>query len=167
MLTSHHVKRSPVVKFEGADVLNYSDFTRPLVKRLEIHHFSHHKTAALSLDGDNLCFTFKFVLDLHKSEKHYEIAVSQKNSVSSRAIKLNEVQVSVPKDFVNSSGSDVSGDYQETEETANVSLHTHFGEFSFEHVEVKHKVDTSSCNQCSSQQLTCSSPLCFQCYNVM
>lgn len=117
-----------------------SDFVRPSVKKLEIHHFSHHKTASLSLDGCNLCFTSKFSLRLHKSESEYEITVDQRQSVSSRSIQIHEVPLQVPRDFENSTDSDISGDYQETEETAYICLYTHFGEFSFKNVEVKHKV---------------------------
>ena len=134
------LKHSPLVKFEGEDALVQSSFTTPVLKRLEIHHFSHHKTAALSLDGENLCFTFKFVLHLHKSEREHVISVDHKESVSSRSIQIHEVPLSVPRDFVSSGDSDVSGDYQETDETARICLHTHFGEFTFDWVEVKHKV---------------------------
>lgn len=121
-------------------MISKSDLVRPSVNKLEIHHFSHHKTASLSLDGCNLYFTSKFSLCLHKSEREYEIAVDQTQSVSSRSIQIHEVTLQVPRDFVSSTDSDVSGDYQETEETAYICLHTHFGNFSFENVKVKHKV---------------------------
>ena len=110
------------------------------MNKLEIHHFSHHKTASLSLDGSNLCFTFKFTVNLHKSEKKQEIAVEQKESVSSRSIQVHDVALPLPRDFVSSNDSDMRGDYQETDETANICLYTHFGEFHFENVDVKHKV---------------------------
>ena len=125
-------------KFEEVDVLETGNFVTPTIKRLEIHHFSHHNTAALSLDGDNLYFTFKFNLSLHKSESENEIIVDEKQSVSSRSIQVHEVALSAPRDFDSSTESRV--DYQETEETADISLHTHFGVFPFEKVEVKHKV---------------------------
>lgn len=128
-------------KFEEAEVLGTGNFVTPTIKRLEIHHFSHHNTAALSLDGDNLYFTFKFNLSLHKSESENEIIVDEKQSVSSRSIQIHEVALSAPRDFDNSTESSTStADYQETEETADISLHTHFGVFTFEKVEVKHKV---------------------------
>ena len=140
VITNQFIRRRPVVKFEEPDALHPSDFIKPSVKRLEIHHFSHHQTAALSLDGNNLCFTSRFTLTLHKTEKEYMFMVDQKESVSSRSIQIQEVRISVPRDFVSSSDSNLSGDYQETEETADVVLHTHFGEFPFENVEVRHKV---------------------------
>ena len=139
----HVIKRKYVrsCKFEEAEVLGTGNFVTPTIKRLEIHHFSHHNTAALSLDGDNLYFTFKFNLSLHKSESENEIVVDEKQSVSSRSIQIHEVALSAPRDFDNSTESSTStADYQETEETADISLHTHFGVFTFEKVEVKHKV---------------------------
>ena len=68
------------------------------------------------------------------------ILVDQNESVSSHSIQIHEAPLSVPRDFASSNDSDVSGDYQETDETASICLHTHFGEFPFEKVEVKHKV---------------------------
>ena len=140
VLTPQYIKRPPVIIFDEAEAVHSSDFITPFVNKLEIHHFSHHKTASLSLDGSNLCFTFRFTLSLHKSEKEYEISVEAKQSVSSRSIQIHEVTLPVPRDFVSSNDSAVSKDYQETEETANICLYTHFGEFHFENVEVKHKV---------------------------
>ena len=120
-----------------------SKFIKPLVKRLEIHHFSHHNSAALSLEGDNLCFTYKFVLSFDESEREHEIKVTQKESISSRSIQVQEVPLSVPRGFVSATDDNTSNDCQECEETASVRLFTHFGEFSFKHVEVRHKVKLS------------------------
>ena len=127
-------------EFEEADKLASSSFVKPTVKRLEIHHFSHHETAALSLDGDNLFFTSRCFLSLHKSETDLEFIVDQRESVSSRSIQIQEVSLPIPRDFISSADSNASGNCQETEETASVRLFTNFGDFTFENVEVKHKV---------------------------
>ncbi len=137
MILNQYAKPSPHVKFEEPESLSHSDFISPTLKRLEIHHFSHHKTAALSLDGDNLCFTYKVVLYLRKSEKEYKILVDQKKSVSSRSIQKHQVLLAIPRDFATLSDGD---DYQEVEETANICLFTHFGQYHFPSVQVKHKV---------------------------
>ena len=140
MITQQYTKKPPLAIIEEADTLDYGHFVQPSVKRLEIHHFSHHKCAALSLEGDNLCFTFKVVLSLHDSEREHEIMVAQKESVSSRSIQIQGVPISVPRGFSSSTDSTVSNDCQESEETARIHLFTHFGEFTFENVEVRHKV---------------------------
>lgn len=111
-----------------------------MVKGLEIHHFSHHDTAALSLDGDNLFFTSRFLLRLHKSDKELEFMMDQRECVSSRSIQIQEVSLPIPRDFMSSAESNASSNCQETDETATVHLCTHFGDFRFENVEVKHKV---------------------------
>ena len=137
MITDQYVTQSPHVKFEKPKSPSQSEFVNPTLKRLEIHHFSHHKTAALSLDGDNLCFTYKVVLYLHKSAKEYRILVDQKESISSRSIQKHQVSLAVPEDLATSSD---ANDYQEIEETADIYLLTHFGGFHFRNVEVRHKV---------------------------
>lgn len=134
---NHYVSQSPHVKFEEQHNLSKSDFIKPSLKRLEIHHFSHHNTAALSLDGDNLCFTYKVMLYLHKSKKEYPILVDQKESVSSRSIQIHQVSLSLPEGLVSTSE---GSDYKEMDETADIYLFTHFGEFHFSGVKVKHKV---------------------------
>ena len=146
VITQQYTKKPPLAIFEQADTLDYGHFIEPSVRRLEIHHFSHHKSAALSLEGDNLCFTFKVVLSaLHDSEREYEIVVAQKESVSSQSIQIQEVPISVPRGFSSSTDSTVSKDCQESEETARLHLFTHFGEFTFEDVEVIHKVRIDIC----------------------
>ena len=137
VITHQYVTQSPYVKFEKPKSLPCSDFVNPTVKRLEIHHFSHHKTASLSLDGDNLCFTYKVVFYLHKSAKEYSILVDQKESVSSRSIQKHRVSLAIPEGLAVSSE---AYDYQEIEETAKICLATHFGDFDFHNVEVRHKV---------------------------
>ena len=137
VIQSQYIQKHPLVKFEKPESVSQSDFINPELKQLEIHHFSHHKTAALSLDGDNLCFTDKVVLRLHESEKEYKISVDQQESVSSRSIQKHQVSLDVPRKLANSPD---SNDYQETVETADICLYTHFGEFYFKDVEVKHKV---------------------------
>ena len=141
-ITNRYTKRPPRVKFDESDILLPSNFVRPSVKRLEIHHFNHQEsTAALSLEGENLCFAFRFIIYLHKSDKKHEVKIDQKDSVSSRSIQIQKVPLSVPREFVSSTDSSTSNnEYQESEETANLHLVTHFGEFSFENVIVKHKV---------------------------
>ena len=151
-ITSRYTKRPPTVKFEEADTLPPSSFVKPFVRRLEIHHFSHNKTAALSLEGENLCFSSKIVLCLEKSERVHEVAVAQKESVSNRAIQIHKVTLPAPRDFETSTDSTVSNDYQESEETAGVTLVTHFGEFSFKDVRVRHKVSLSGCH-CGANSL--------------
>ena len=139
-ITSKYTKKPPKVEFEEADILPPSNFVKPFVRRLEIHHFSHNKTAALSLEGENLYFTSKIMLHLDKSERVYEVAVAQKESVSNRAIQIQKVMLPSPKDFEGSTDSTVSNDYQESREIAGVTLMTHFGQFHFKDVEVRHKV---------------------------
>ena len=144
-------------KFDEPETLETGTFVTPAVKRLEIHHFSHHNTAALSLDGDNLYFTLKFDLYLHKSDAKYEVNVDETQSVSSRSIQIHEVPLSAPRDFDSSTESSASEDYQETEDIADISLHTHFGVFTFEKVEVKHKVRLchyGRCGQCPPEILS-------------
>ena len=68
------------------------------------------------------------------------MAVAQKESVSNRAIQIHKVSLPAPRDFGGSTDSTAGNDYQESKETASVMLVTHFGEFSFKDVEVKHKV---------------------------
>ena len=143
MITKQYTRKPPHADFKEAEILDTSDFVRPSVNKLEIHHFSHHNHAALSLEGDNLCFTFKFVLRLHRSAKNHEAVVSQKE-VSSCSIQMHKVPLSLPTDFVDSSDSSENSDCQEFKETACVRLFTHFGEFVFEDVEVRHKVYISS-----------------------
>ena len=138
MLKQRYVRK---YKFEEIDTLATGTFVTPTIKRLEIHHFSHHNTAALSLDGDNLYFAFKFDLHLHKSNAKCEVDVDETQSVSSRSIQIHEVPLSAPRDF-DSSTESTSADYQETEDVADISLHTHFGVFTFEKIEVKHKVES-------------------------
>ena len=137
MISRQYVMQSPHVKFDRPVSLSQSDFISPTLKRLEIHHFSHHKTASLSLDGDNLCFTYKVVLYLQKSAKEHRILVDQKESISSRSIQKHQVSLAVPEELMALSD---GNDYQEIEETANICLFTHFGEYSFPNVQVKHKV---------------------------
>ena len=137
VITDQYVTQSPYVKFKKPKNLSQSDFVNPTLKRLEIHHFSHHKTAALSLDGDNLCFTYKVVLYLHKSAKKYRILVDQKAYISSQSIQKHQVSLAIPEDLATSSD---ANDYQEIEETADIYLLTHFGGFRFPSVEVRHKV---------------------------
>lgn len=143
MITKQYTRKPPLPVFKEAAVLAASGFVQPSVKKLKIHHFSHHKHAALSLEGDNLCFTFKFVLRLHRSANNHEAVVSQKE-VSSCSIQVHKVPLALPTDFVDSSDSSENSDCQEFKETASVRLFTHFGEFVFEDVEVWHKVYTSS-----------------------
>ena len=141
MITNQYTKKPPRIKFDELDVLQSSDFVRPSVKRLEIHHFNHQeRTAALSLEGENLCFAFKFIIYLHKSGKEHEIIIDQKDSLSSRSIQIQKLPLSVTRDFACSTDSSTSNEYHESDETANLCLVTHFGEFSFENVTVKHKV---------------------------
>ena len=142
VITKQYTRKPPLADFKEAAVLAASDFVQPSVKKLKIHHFSHHKDAAISLEGDNLCFTFKFVLHLHRSAKNHEAVVSQKE-VSSCSIQVHKVSLSLPTDFVDSSDSSENSDCKEFKETASVHLFTHFGEFVFEDVEVWHKVYTS------------------------
>ena len=137
MISRQYVMRSRHVKFDKPGSLSQSDFISPTFKRLEIHHIGHCNTAALSLDGDNLCFTYKVVLYLHKTAKEYRILIDQKESISSRSIQKHQVLLAVPEEFVALSD---GNDYQEIEETANICLFTHFGEYSFPNVQVKHKV---------------------------
>ena len=137
MITHQYITKSPHVKFEEPVSLPCSDFVKPTLNQLEIHHFGHHKTAALSLDGDNLCFTYKVILYLQKSRREYRILIDQKESISSRSIQKHQVSLDIPNDLATSPD---TNDYQETEETANICLFTHFGEFYFTKVEVKHKV---------------------------
>ena len=137
MITDQYVVRSPNVKFEEPERRPCCDFIKPELKQLEIHHFSHHGTAALSLEGNNLCFTYKVMLYLLKSKREYTILVDQKESVSSRSIQKHQVSLTLPEESATSS--DVN-DYQEIEEMANVCLFTHFGEFYFSSVKVRHKV---------------------------
>ena len=136
MITDQYVVRSPNVKFEVPERRPCCDFIKPELTQLEIHHFSHRKTSALSLEGSNLCFTYKVMLHLLKSKREYTILVDQK-SVSSRSIQKRKVSLTLPEE--SATLSDVN-DYREIEETANVCLFTHFGEFYFPNVEVKHKV---------------------------
>ncbi len=147
-ITNKYTKKPPKINFEEADTLPPSNFVKPFVRRLEIHHFSHSKTAALSLDGEKLCFTSKIVLRLDKSEKEHEVPVAQKESVSNRSIQIHKVSLPSPRDLGGSTDSTVSNDYQESKETACVRLITHFGEFSFENVEVRHKVFLDYCVNC-------------------
>ena len=137
MIKHQYITQSPHVKFEKSESLSPSDFIKPTLKRLEIHHFSHHRTAALSLDGDNLCFTYKVILYLNKSARKYEILIDQKESISSRSIQKHQVSLDIPNDLATSPD---TNDYQEIEETANICLFTHFDEFEFSNVEVRHKV---------------------------
>ena len=44
------------------------------------------------------------------------------------------------RDFATSTDSSTSNEYHEYDETANLQLVTHFGEYAFENVTVKHKV---------------------------
>lgn len=130
-----------MVVLEQAELLSSSDFVKPSIKALEIHHFSHHERTALSLEGENLCFTMKFKFHLHKSEQEHLLTVAQNDSVSSRSIQMHEVPVSMPQELESSTDNSlVNSDYQESEETSNIHLFTHFGEFCFENVQVKHKV---------------------------
>ena len=80
------------------------------------------------------------MLQLGKSELVHEVPVAQKESVSNRAIQIHKVMLPSPKDFEGSTDSTVSSDYQESRETAGVTLMTHFGQFDFKDVEVRHKV---------------------------
>lgn len=137
MILKHYVMQSSHMRFDRPEGISQSDFVSPTLKRLEIHHFSHHKTAALSLEGDNLCFTYKVMLYLRKSAKEYRILVDQKESISSRSIQKHQVPLSLPEELVTASD---GNDYQEVEETANICLFTHFGEYHFNNVQVKHKV---------------------------
>ena len=140
IIKTQYTKKQPEVKFEAAATLSPSKFVTPSVVKLEIHHFTHNGTAALSLEGDNLCFTYKIVLHLEKSEKEYEIMVAQKESVSSRCIQIQKISLSLPSDFTVSSDNSANNDYQECEETASVHLFTHYGDFLSKEVKVKHKV---------------------------
>ena len=140
-ITLGYTDKEPKVKVEQADALISSDFVKPSIKRVEIHHFSHHERTALSLEGENLCFTVKFKLHLHKSDKEHLLTVAQKESVSSRSIQLQEVPISMPTELSSSTDSNlVNSDYKESEERATICLFTHFGEVSCDNVEVKHKV---------------------------
>ena len=145
MIKNQYVMKPKPVEFDEPESLLQSNFINPTLKRLEIHHFSHHKSAALSLDGDNLCFTYEIVLYLHKSRREYKISVDQKESVSSRSIQKHQVVLDVPRELATPSD---GNDYQETEETAYICLYTHFGEFYFKDVEVKHKVCADRIQTC-------------------
>ena len=118
-----------------------SDFVKPTVKKLEVHHFGDQdRPSALSLEGENLCFAFKFIIHLQESDKKHEIKIDQLHSVSSRSIQIQKIPPSVTRDFVSLTDSSTSIEYQECEEMADLRLVTHFGEHLFENVTVKHKV---------------------------
>ena len=137
MITKLYVTRFPHVKFEKLESLSFSDFINPTLKRLEIHHCSYYRATSLSLNGNNLCFTYKVVLYLQTSAKEYKILIDQREIVSSRSIQKHQVSLAIPSDVATSSD---ANNYQEIKETASICLFTHFGEFYFSNVEVRHKV---------------------------
>jgi hypothetical protein len=115
---------------------------------IEIHHFTHNKTAALSLEGENLYFTSSIKLHLDTSKKDCEIAVPQDTAISRQYIVIQKESLPLPSEFSESSDNGTSNAY---EETAHVHLFTHFGDFEFRDVKVRHKVlllclNTMSCD---------------------
>ena len=143
MIKKEYTDQEPKFKFKEAGTLGRSKFVTPSVTKIEIHHFTHNKTAALSLEGENLYFTSKIKLRLDKSEEDFVSVVAQEKSVSRGCIVIQKASLSLPSEFTGSSDDGASNVYQECRETASVRLFTHFGEFTFEgdrHVEVRHKV---------------------------
>ena len=141
MIRREYIEQEPKLKFmkEAVGALGCSKFVTPSVTKIEIHHFTHRKKAALSLEGENLYFTSKIKLSLDKSKINFETTVSQEESVSRRFIVIQELLFPLPSEFAAEDGA--SNDYQEFKETAGVHLFTHFGEFVVKNrVEVRHKV---------------------------
>ena len=108
---------------------------------IEIHHFTHNETTALSLEGKNLYFTSKIKLHLAENGIDFETMVSQEKSISRGYIVIQKKSLPLlPSKFAGSSDHGASNVYQECEDTANVHLFTHFGDFTFGDVKVRHKV---------------------------
>lgn len=137
-ITNQYTRKPPRIRFDEQDVLQTSNFVRPTVNRLEVHH--QEETTALSLEGENLCFVFKIIIHLKSNKKEHEIVISQKESLSSRSIQIKNLPPSLTSDFPSSSDSSTSTEDQESDEKVNLHLVTHFGKFSFEDMTVKHKV---------------------------
>ena len=141
MIKKEYTTKEPKIRFEEAGALAQSAFVKPSVTKVEIHHFTHNKTAALALEGDNLYFTSKIKLHLDKSETDFMTVRAQEKSVSRRCIVIQKISVPLPSEFAGSSDNGASNIYQECKETADVRLFTHFGEFQIkDRVEVRHKV---------------------------
>lgn len=99
------------------------------------------REAALSVEGENLCFTYKLIIQLHNSDREYEVVIDQTDSVSSRSVQVQNVPLLVTRDLERSTdSSSTQREYQESDEMATLHLHTHFGKHSFKNVKVKHKV---------------------------
>lgn len=108
---------------------------------IEIHHFTHNETTALSLEGKNLYFTSKIKLHLAENGIDFETMVSQEKSISRGYIVIQKKSLPLfPSKFAGSSDNGARNIYQECEEMANVHLFTHFGDFTFGDVKVRHKV---------------------------
>lgn len=143
VIKKEYTEQEPKFTFKEAGALGRSKFVTPSVTKIEIHHFTHNKTAALSLEGENLYFTSKIKLHLDKSEEDFVTVVAQEKSVSRRCIVIQKASLFLPSEFAGSSDNGASNVYQECAETASVRLFTHFGKFPFKGdrcVEVRHKV---------------------------
>jgi hypothetical protein len=140
-IKKEYARKESEVKIEEESVtLAQSMFVTPSVEMIEIHHFTHNKTAALCLEGENLYFTSSIKLHLDTSKKDCEIAVVQDTSISRRYIVIEKKLLPLPSEFSKPSDDGASNVYQECEETARVRLFTNFGEFKFRDVKVRHKV---------------------------
>ena len=120
-----------------------SDFTKPCVKRIEVHHFSHRQTASISIDGENLYFTYHCKLQMKYNDSKSELSfrVDNQKAISNQSIQLQNQQIDIPPDILDSSNSTGDNEYQEFCGSATVTLQTHFQEeIIFSDIPVKHKV---------------------------